>query len=129
MEERTVTGTAAGCINVFRSNYYYRLPKLNTLKAFDQNGWLVTGAETGIVGLVCFGWIIVYYFRLAYRQLDSISRLNRPAAFRFAAANFTGLMAVCTANLFSSVHYNGVVIVFVLVLALIDRTNHVFTGD
>jgi MFS family permease len=129
MEERTVTGTAAGCINVYRSNYYYRLPKLNTLKAFDQNGWLATGAETGIFGLVCFGWIIVYYFKQAYQQLDSISRLNRPTAHRFAAANFTGLSAACAANLFSSVHYNGVVIVFVLVLALVYRTNLIFTGD
>ena len=129
MEERTVTGTAAGCINVYRSNYYYRLPKLNTLKAFDQNGWLAAGAELGIFGLVCFSWIIVYYFRLAYRHLDGVSRLNRPAAYRFAAAGFTGLAAACVANLFSSVHYNGVVIVFVLVLALIDRTNSIFSED
>lgn len=129
MEERTMTGTAAGCINIYRSNYYYRLPKLNTLKAFDQNGWLATGAETGILGLVCFGWIIVHCFRLAYQQLDVINRLNHPAAYRSAVANFTGLTAACTANLFSSVHYNGVVIVFVLVLALVYKTNRIFTGD
>ena len=121
LEERPVTGTAAGCINEYRSNYYYRLPKLNTLKAFDQNGWVTTGAETGIVGLVCFCWIVVYYFKLAYSQVMVEGRTGYSIAYRFALANFAGFIAACVANLFSSVHYNGVLIVFVLVLALISR--------
>jgi hypothetical protein len=123
LEERPVTGTAAGCINEYRSNYYYRLPKLNTLKAFDQNGWITTGAETGIVGLMCFCWIVAYYFKLAYSQVMVESRTGYSIAHRFALANFTGFIAACVANLFSSVHYNGVLIVFVLVLALISRMN------
>jgi O-antigen ligase len=125
LQERTVAGTAAGCINEYRSNYYYRLPKLNTLQPFDQNGLLATAAETGILGLVCFCWIIVYYFRLAYRQLAAIDI----TAYRLAIANSAGLTAACVANLFSSVNYNGILIVFVLVLALISSTKLIFQGE
>jgi hypothetical protein len=123
LEERPVTGTAAGCINEYRSNFYYRLPKLNTLKAFDQNGWTATGAETGILGLMCFCWIVAYNFKLAYSQAMTEGRIGYSIAHRFALANFVGLIAACVANLFSSVHYNGILIVFVLVLALISRVS------
>ena len=122
LEERMFAGTAAGCINDYRSNFYYRLPKLNTLKAFDQNGWLATGAETGILGLVCFCWIVLYYGRLALIQVIDSSHSESNAGYKFASANFAGFIAACIANLFSSVHYNGILIVFVLVLALISRT-------
>ena len=123
LEERTVTGTAAGCINDYRSNYYYRLPKLNTLKAFDQNGWLSTGAETGMMGLMCFCWIVAYYGRLALVQVID-SRSNESSLDRaFAVANLAGFTAACVSNLFSSIHYNGILIVFVLVLTLISRTS------
>lgn len=121
LEERPVTGTAAGCINDYRSNYYYRLPKLNTMKTFDQNGWITTGAETGIVGLVCFCWIVAYYFKMAYSQVKAEDRIGYSIAHQSALANFTGFIAACVANLFSSIHYNGVLIVFVLVLVLISR--------
>ncbi len=121
LEERSFTGTGAGCVNDYRSNFYYRLPKLNTLKPFDQNGWIATSAETGIFGLVCFCWVVVYHLRLAYAQLTTASEVAPAAAQRFATANFVGFSALFVANLFSSVHYNGVVIVFALVLALISR--------
>lgn len=121
LEERPVTGTAAGCINEYRSNFYYRLPKLNTLKAFDQNGWIATGAETGILGLVCFCWIVAYNFKLAYSQVMIQDRMKSATAYRFALTNFVGLIAACVANFFSSLHYNGILIIFVLVLALISR--------
>ncbi|UCG48445.1 MAG: O-antigen ligase family protein [Phycisphaerales bacterium] len=126
LEERSFTGTGAGCVNDYRSNFYYRLPKLNTLKAFDQNGWIATSAETGVFGLVCFCWIVVYHLRLAYAQLTTASEVAPAAAQRFATANFVGFSALFVANLFSSVHYNGVVIVFALVLALISRTCALF---
>jgi len=122
LENRTLVGTAAGCINDYRSNFYYRLPKLNTLEAFDQNGWLATGAETGILGLVCFCWIVLYYGRLALIQVIDSSRKESNVDHKFAVANFAGFIAACVANLFSSVHYNGILIVFVLVLVLISRT-------
>ena len=51
LEKRGITGTGAGCVNDYRSHFYYRLPKLNTLKAFDQNGFLAVTAETGLLGL------------------------------------------------------------------------------
>jgi len=121
LEDRTITGTGAGCINDFRSNFYYRLPKLNTLKAFDQNGWLTTGAETGIVGLVCFCWIVLYYGRLALILVIDSKRKETDVNSKFAVANLAGFIAACVANLFSSIHYNGVLIVFVLVLVLISR--------
>jgi hypothetical protein len=125
LEERLIAGTGAGCVNEYRSNFYYRLPKLNTLKAFDQNGWLATGAETGIVGLMCFAWVAAHHIRLAYSQ---VAAGNRPTVHRLAVANFVGLISACTANVFSSVHYNGVLIVFVLVLALVSRTKNAYRG-
>lgn len=126
LEERPITGTAAGCINEYRSKFYYRLPKLNTLGAFDQNGWLATGAEAGILGLVCFCWIVVHYGGLAFSQMAAVRHNQSSAVSRFAGANFAGLVSACTANLFSSIHYNGILIVFVLVLALISKTNRLF---
>lgn len=123
LEERTITGTAAGCINDYRSNFYYRLPKLNTLKAFDQNGWLATSAETGILGLVCFCWIILRYLKLAYLRVTTIDRSESLTAYKFAVANFVGLVVACVANLFSSIHYNGVLIILVLLLAIISRSD------
>jgi hypothetical protein len=126
LEERPITGTAAGCINEYRSKFYYRLPKLNTLAAFDQNGWLTTGAEVGILGLVCLCWMVMHYGQLAFSQMTAAGHNQSVAAGTFAGANFVGLVSACIANMFSSVHYNGTLIVFVLVLALIFRTNRLF---
>jgi hypothetical protein len=123
LAERTVTGTGAGSINDYRSEYYRRLPKLNTLAAFDQNGWLACGAEMGILGLICFVWMIRVYSRTA---IDSLRHAATGTAGReFAVANPVGLAAACVAHLFSSVHYNGVLIALVLVLALIAQTHMV----
>jgi MFS family permease len=126
LERRWMTGTGAGCVNDYRSAFYYRLPKLNTIKAFDQNGYLATAAETGIAGLVCFCWVLVHYGKQGLYALKK--RFNRQGsmAWRIAVANIAGFAAACTANLFSSVQYNGVLIVFVLVLVLIERSERVF---
>lgn len=120
LQERTVTGTGAGCINDHRSNFYYRLPKLNTLKAFDQNGWLAVGAETGMFGLVCFCWIVFFYGKMALGQVINCRHKKSPVDYRFAIAGFAGITAACVANIFSSVQYNGILISFVLVVALIS---------
>ncbi len=121
-----MTGTGAGCVNDYRSVFYYRMPKLNTIKSFDQNGYLAIAAETGIAGLVCFCWVLAHYGKQGFCSLKK--RLNRQGsmAWRIALANMAGFSAACTANLFSSVHYNGVLIVFVLVLVLIERSERVF---
>jgi hypothetical protein len=116
--KRTITGTAAGCINDHRSKFYGRLPKLNTLKPFDQNGWLAVGSETGILGLMCFCWMVLYYIKIATKSLS-----QRSDAVRIG--NLSGLVAACLGNLFSSVQYNGVLIAFVLVIALISGTKRV----
>jgi len=123
LEERTVPGTAAGSINDYRSSYYYRLPKLNTLKSFDQNGWTATGAETGFLGLVCFCWIISHYFRLSYKQLIITRKNGYSLDYKYASISFISLISVLIANLFSSIHYNGILIVFVLILVLISKNN------
>jgi len=128
LRERTVTGTGAGCINDHRSNFYYRLPKLNTLKAFDQNGWLAVGAETGIVGLLCFSWIVLYYGKAALARVIDCGYEDSHKGQRFAAAGLAGIAAACVANLFSSVHFNGILIAFVLVLALISGANFMRKG-
>jgi hypothetical protein len=122
LQERAMTGAGAGCINTYRSSFYYRLPKLNTLKAFDQNGYLATAAETGILGLVCFCWVLVTYGKKAIYEVFTTRRKSDITRHRFAAANLAGLAGAVVANAFSSVHYNGVLIVFVLVLSLIGRT-------
>jgi len=126
LESRGITGTGPGCINDYRSNFYYRLPKLNTLEAFDQNGWLTVAAETGILGLITFCWIIIHYGGTAVTMIFNIDPVREPFAHRFAAAAMAALFSACTANLFSSVHYNGVLIVFVLVLSLISAVNKVY---
>jgi len=128
LEKRFAVGTGAGCINDYRSAFYHRLPKLNTLAAFDQNGWLATGAETGLVGLVCFCWVVCHYGKSAFRQAKrAVTSVCWPGG-GFAKANFAGLAAACTANVFSSVHYNGVLIVFVLLLALASRVDLIREG-
>jgi hypothetical protein len=119
LEQRAIAGAGAGSINDYRSAFYLRLPKLNTLQPFDLNGWLSVGAETGIVGLMCFCWIVVHHFRLAHARVRSASAEGRPDMLRLAAAGMAGLAAACAANLFSALQYNGVLIVLALVLALI----------
>ena len=122
VQERTATGTGAGCINTYRSGFYYRLPKLNTLEEFDQNGYLATAAETGILGLVCFCWVLFTYGKKALYEGFTTRRKSDMTRHRFAAANLAGLTGAVVANAFSSVHYNGVLIAFVLVLSLIGGT-------
>lgn len=113
LEQRPVAGTGLGCINEYRSMFYGRLPKLNTLQPFDRNGWLLIAAETGSFGLVAFVWVLVSAGRKAWRTARSAGRQAHLAAAAFAA-----LAAGCAANTFSSVNYNGVINSFVLVLAL-----------
>ncbi len=129
LAKRGAVGTGAGSINDYRSEYYYRLPKLNTLEAFDQNGWLACAAELGIPGLVCFSWTILAYFRMAVRSLGDMAGASGGDVRTFASAGLAGLAAACTTNVFSSVHYNGVLIAFVFVLALIAKTHALFEAS
>lgn len=123
LQKRGIIGTGAGCINDYRSYYYYRLPKLNTLKAFDQNGFLTVGAETGIFGSAAFCWIIMHFgSRLNHHKKYILS------ANRITAANAAAFTAALTANIFSSIHYNGILIVFVFLLSLISAVNTIFAG-
>ena len=45
---------------------------------------------------------------------------------KYTAANIAGLTSAMIVNCFSSVNYNGVLVAFVLVLALISNTNNLF---
>jgi len=115
LEERTATGSGAGCMNEYRSEYYYRLPKLNTLDPFNQNGWLTIAAETGILGLVCFVWMMSYHMTMAWRTRHR----SRPAwVRRYGVANLAALAGACVAQAFSSFLFNGVLIVAILALSL-----------
>jgi len=127
LEARPVAGTGLGCVNEYRSMFYGRLPKLNTLAPFDRNGWLLIAAETGIFGLAAFVWLIVAAGRKSWQaaRADSPLAAVSPHAAVGAAA-FAALAAACAANTFSAVNYNGVLNAFVLVLALahvVGRTN------
>jgi hypothetical protein len=117
-----ITGSGAGSINDYRSEYYGRMPKLNTLQPFDQNGWLTIPAELGLMGLLCFIWILCEHGRYVFRNRLEIS----PEISRVRVALKAAFVACCVGNLLSSVHYNGVLIGFVLVLGLsksIDQLN------
>ncbi len=120
LEERAVVGSGAGSVNDYRSNFYYQLPKLNTLAAFDQNGWLATAAETGVMGLLCFCWVILEYGKRA------AALLHRNDTAAVGVSGLAGIAAACAANVFSSVNYNGVLIVFVLVLAIVGASCRLF---
>ena len=124
LEARPVSGTGLGCINEYRSMFYGRLPKLNTLAPFDRNGWLLVAAETGIFGLAAFVWLVVSSGRRAWR----LTRADSPQA-GFGAAVFVALAAACAANTFSAVNYNGVVNAFVLVLALTHHAGRIWPGE
>lgn len=124
LEKRTIAGAGAGCVNHHRSIYYYRLPKLNTIEQFDQNGWLATAAEGGMLALACFCWAIGHYLRIAWRGARHWSRSADNPPCRFAAANLAALTAACVANLFSAVQYNGVLVMFVAALALVSATDN-----
>lgn len=129
LESRAVTGTGAGCINEYRSEFYYRLPKLNTIEPFDQNGWLSTAAEVGIFGLICFCWAVAHYLVQAWKGSRSGPEAIAPDNRRYAIANCSGLVAACVANTFSSVQYNGILIVFIAVMALTGRVNLLQQGE
>ena len=115
--ERAETGTGGGCLNTFRSAHYYRLPKLNTMGAFEQNGWLAVAAETGVLGLVCFCWMIWDHAKSGLRRI-ALSGAPAGQGVLRGIGSFAALCAACAANVFSSIQYNGVLIIFVLVLAL-----------
>ena len=129
LAERGATGAGAGSVNEYRSEYYYRLPKLNTLEDFDQNGWLAAPAELGIFGIVCFAWAMFTYFKMAARCLHGTARTAPGNVRTFAVAGLVGLAAASTTNVFSSVHYNGVLIALALVLAMIARTHVLFEAS
>ena len=132
LEKRGITGTGAGCVNDYRSNFYYRLPKLNTLKAFDQNGFLAVAAETGLLGLSAFIWIIIHYGRMSLKNCMFLQTDENHPSIRMTVANTATFVSALTANLFSSVHYNGILIVFVLLLSLISSVNRIYgenTGE
>ena len=126
LEKRGIIGTGPGCINDYRSNFYYRLPKLNTLKAFDQNGFLAIGAETGLLSLAAFFWILIHYSTMSLKNCIFLQTNKNPKAHAMATANTAALVSAMTANLFSSVHYNGVLIIFVLLISLISSVNRIY---
>jgi hypothetical protein len=119
LDWRVGVGTGIGCLNSYRSSGYGRLPKLNTLEAFDQNGWLLIAAETGILALVFFVQGIVHYGQLGYRQIRVGHDESNTGRWRCATAALAGLVGASVANVFSSVHFNGNITVFVLLLAMI----------
>lgn len=128
LEARPVTGTGLGCVNEYRSMFYGRLPKLNTLDTFDRNGWLLLAAETGVFGLIAFVWLVSRAGCAAWQAARGRANQGTMGATAFAA-----LIAGCVANVFSSFNYNGVLNVFVLTLALahsvrLEPTDTLSTG-
>jgi hypothetical protein len=115
LEDRAVGGCGAGCMNVYRSQYYGRLPKLNTLNQYDQNGWLTMAGESGLLcaGLFCLA--IVSQARLAWQ---AARRTPNPVRHGWSVACLASLVAAGVANLFSSLLFNGILVVLVTVLAL-----------
>ncbi len=116
--DRTAMGTGVGCVNTYRSSYYGRMPKLNTLDTFEQNGWLNTAAGAGIFGLMTFVWVFVHHLRLMVIGARHKASGGESQTRAYCVANLAGLSAAGIANAFSSIHNNGVLVIFVLMLAL-----------
>lgn len=115
LKDRIIAGCGAGAVNTYRSEYYGKLPKLNTLKQFDQNGYLATAAELGLLGLVALVWVLSDYFR---KIIISIS--NSVDNNRVLLPCLCSLIAASVANMFSSFFYNGVLVALVSIFVLID---------
>ena len=122
LRSRPVGGTGLGCVNAYRSMFYGRLPKRNTVAPFDRNGWLLVAAETGAVGLAAFVWVLLTTGARAWRAI----RLDGGRAV-LPVVVISGLVAACVAHTFSSVNYNGVLGTFVLVLVLGQRAGRTDT--
>ncbi len=129
LEKRGIIGTGAGSINDYRSHFYYRLPKLNTLKAFDQNGFLAVGAEIGLLGLLMFLWILVHHSQLLIDTFKTINHKQRHPLAPMLIPVCASWISMAVANLFSSIHYNGILIWFVLLLAMISSMHSLITED
>ena len=111
MKDRSAAGTGAGCLNDRRSEYYLRLPKNNTLAAFDQNGWLAAAAEAGLPGLIALSWMFGRYPRRGWRRRhDPVTR-----------AAWAGIAAGAVAQIGSSLTYNGILVVLAILLAIVDH--------
>jgi hypothetical protein len=128
LENRGIIGTGAGSINDYRSNYYYRLPKLNTLKSFDQNGWLAIAAETGIFGFIAFWRIIFHYSSINYDAIKHCHITKNHSMLAAVTANSAAFVSSLVANIFSSVQFNGILIVYVLVLCLVSASSQMDRG-
>jgi O-antigen ligase len=97
--------------------YYYRsLPKLNTMEPDSQNGYLITAATIGIVGLATFFWVLLHFFKSVIRSLNIV---GAPFLKGLTLGLLGGLVGFSLNNLFSPVIYQSAVVVFVLVLSLI----------
>jgi len=80
------------------------------------------------LGLIAFIWILIHYGRMSLKDFLSLKADENLEADAMAAANTAGFVSAVVANLFSSVHYNGNLIVFVLLLSLISSVNRIHTG-
>jgi len=110
LEDRGGAGTGSGCLNDHRSEYYRRLPKTNTIAAFDQNGYLAVAAESGFPGLVALCWVLVDYLAKGRRlRGDPVGR-----------AAWAGIVGAAVANLVSSLFFNGILVAFAILLAVLD---------
>jgi hypothetical protein len=108
LEDRAAAGTGIGAINDYRSEYYGALPKRNTIAEFDQNGWLATAAETGLLGLACLCW--------AFR--DGFSSARPGVSWIRHRAALAALIATAIANMGSAIQYNGIFPVFIVFMSM-----------
>jgi O-antigen ligase len=111
LAERPIVATGIGCLNDHRSEYYLRLPKRNTIAAFDQNGWLATAAETGLLGLAGLCWLFATHVTACWQRRREV----------VGCAVLAGLTGAAVASIGCSVQYAGLWPGFVLLLALADR--------
>ena len=114
-------GMGVGCMNEYRSTFYYRLPKLNTLRPAEQNGWLVAAAESGVIGLMCLCWIFAHHFKSAWRSIADGAAEDRPLRACVISA-FAALVGAGVSSVFCSIQYNGLLIIFAFILAVIVST-------
>lgn len=105
--------------NNFETAYRAELPKhyfppLEWLVSQPHNLYLALWLETGLLGLITFGWFIVHHFRLAWKQF-----FHDPANRNLAIASLAAMVAVFVHGLVDTTFFkNDLAVMFSFLIVL-----------
>jgi|GEM_PF-2852931 len=97
--------------------YYFRgFPKLNTLEPDTQNGYLVTTASTGFIGLAVFIWMIIHFWALARKGItEKVGDLQKGYRLGILGAMLAFIMINM---LYNASNHHATIVILVLLMAL-----------